>query len=69
LKQHGDTQGIKVPAADKGERLKLKSTLQTIAKTHAMPVKVLDDTESEGFSVWTSDREGRFVGPVGHTSK
>jgi len=68
LKRYGGTRGIKVPAADREERQKLKSTLQTIGKTHAMPVEVLDDKKSAGFFAWLSDREGRFSGPSGRIS-
>jgi hypothetical protein len=63
LKRRGDTHGLKVSAADKEERQRLKSTLQTFAKTQASPVAVLDDKASSGFFAWLSDREGRFAGP------
>ena len=68
LTQHGDAKGLKVSAADKKERQKLKSTLQTIAKTRAMLVEVLDDKASTDLFAWLSDREGRFAGPSGRTS-
>jgi hypothetical protein len=68
LTQHGDAKGLKVSAADKEERQKLKSTLQTIAKTRAILVEVLDDRASTDFFAWLSDREGRFAGPSGRTS-
>jgi hypothetical protein len=66
LRRHGTSKGIKVPATDKKERQRLKSTLQTIAKTHAMLVEVLDDKTSADFFAWLSDREGRFAGPGNH---
>jgi hypothetical protein len=69
LRASGTTHGIKVAAANKQQRQRLKSTLQTIAKSHAMPVEVLDDRESYAFFAWLSDREGRFAGPSGRNAE
>ncbi len=63
LRRHGGTKGIRVPATDEKTRGRLKATLQTISKTHAIRIKVLDDKRSTAFFASVSEDGGRFSGP------
>ena len=63
VKRRGARQGIRVRAKTQAERQRMKSSLQTVAKTRAMRVMVLNDETSLDFFAWLSDRPGRFAGP------
>jgi hypothetical protein len=63
LTRCGTIAGIRIRAKSKKEGLKMKSSIQTVARTRAMRVMVLNDQDSSDFFVWLSDAPGRFAGP------
>jgi hypothetical protein len=63
LQKSGNVNGIKVSSLSRQERNRLKSSIQTIAKSRGQFVNVLNDRTNDDFYAWFGNGAGRFAGP------